>query len=528
MQSSNNESRASRNIMTGIIMAIIFGVPVGGFAPALGVHLYVLGEIFLGALKMVVVPLVMCSMVVGITGLGDIRKLGSIGWRTMAFYMVTTGLSVTIGLILVNVIQPGKGVTPGEDHPSSAYTIAGPDMRTVRLTSGDWQTTAPTKYVAGYQIDLLDQGVHGSIVSATADTITVRYWEKDIPDDTPTVVAVDGPPFHWEDGRLVSSEPTVAATGAGLKVEVAVASRIANKQDRTVAGTLKDVVLGMVPENIFRSMAEMDVLPLIVFSLLLGAVLSVLGDAGKPAVDMFQALYEAIMHLVHWLMVVAPFGIFGLISGRIANAGGFEGFLPELVAVGKYSFTVLLGLGFHAIITLPLILWFLGKRNPLRYAIGMGQAILNAFSTASSSATLPITMEGVEEENGISNRTASFVLPLGATINMDGTALYESVAAMFIAQIYMPDIGVAGQLVIFITATLAAIGAAGIPEAGLVTMVIVLKAVDLPVEGITLILAVDWLLDRFRTAVNVWGDSVGAGVIETLEDNAASVAGPAT
>jgi Na+/H+-dicarboxylate symporter len=156
----------------------------------------------------------------------------------------------------------------------------------------------------------------------------------------------------------------------------------------------------------------------------------------------------------------------------------------------------------------------------------MAKALLNAFSTASSSATLPLTMEGVEEQNGISNRTASFVLPLGATINMDGTALYESVAAMFIAQVYAPVLGIeitmAQQVVIFLTATLAAIGAAGIPEAGLVTMVIVLKAVDLPIEGITLILAVDWLLDRFRTTVNVWGDSVGAGIIETLEGSAGS------
>jgi Na+/H+-dicarboxylate symporter len=148
---------------------------------------------------------------------------------------------------------------------------------------------------------------------------------------------------------------------------------------------------------------------------------------------------------------------------------------------------------------------------------GMGTALLSAFSTASSSVTLPLTLQGVKEENGISNRTAGFVLPLGATINMDGTALYEAVAAMFIAQVYGVSMSPAMQAVIFLTATLAAIGAAGIPEAGLVTMVIVLRAVGLPVEGIGLILAVDWLLDRFRTTVNVWGDSVGAGVIETLE-----------
>jgi Na+/H+-dicarboxylate symporter len=190
--------------------------------------------------------------------------------------------------------------------------------------------------------------------------------------------------------------------------------------------------------------------------------------------------------------------------------------LPELLAIGKYSFTVVLGLAIHGLIALPFILFFIGRRNPVKYAEGMGTALLNAFSTASSSATLPLTMEGVEQENGISKRTSSFVLPLGATINMDGTALYEAVAAMFIAQVYGITLGPVQQTVIFLTATLAAIGAAGIPEAGLVTMVIVLKAVDLPIEGIGLILTIDWLLDRFRTTVNVWGDSVGAGVIETL------------
>jgi Na+/H+-dicarboxylate symporter len=223
------------------------------------------------------------------------------------------------------------------------------------------------------------------------------------------------------------------------------------------------------------------------------------------------------MRLVHWIMLVAPIGIFGLVGARIGKAGGFAGFMPELMALGKYFFTVLFGLALHGLVTLPLILFFIGRRNPIRYGSGVGTALLNAFSTASSSATIPLTMEGVEDQNGISNRVASFVLPLGATINMDGTALYEAVAAMFIAQVYGIELGPVQQFVIFITATLAAVGAAGIPEAGLVTMVIVLKAVGLPIEGIGLILTIDWLLDRFRTTVNVWGDAVGAGVIETLE-----------
>ena len=278
----------------------------------------------------------------------------------------------------------------------------------------------------------------------------------------------------------------------------------------------------MIPNNVFNAMARMDILPLIFFSLLIGAALSILGEQGRPAIRVIAGLNEAVMRLVHWIMVLAPVGIFGLVAGRIGHAGGFKDFLPELMAVGKYSFTVVLGLGVHGFVILPLILLIIARRNPLRYAKGMSTALLNAFSTASSSATLPLSMRDVEKENEVSNRTASFVLPLGATINMDGTALYEAVAAIFIAQVYGINLGPAEQTVIVLTATLAAIGAAGIPEAGLVTMVIVLRAVDLPIEGIGLILTIDWLLDRFRTTVNVWGDSVGAGVVETLENSGTS------
>jgi len=304
-----------------------------------------------------------------------------------------------------------------------------------------------------------------------------------------------------------------------------VAQRLRGKEGRGVGNTLKEVLVGdkeigkegMIPRNIFNAMVRMDILPLIVFSLLIGAALSVLGTQGRTAIEVISILNDAIMRLIHWIMVVAPIGIFGLIAARIGKAGGFSGFLPELFALGKYSFTVVLGLIIHGCIVLPLILLLIGKRNPRTFVTGVGPALLNAFSTASSSATLPLTMEGVEKENGISNRTASFVLPLGATINMDGTALYEAVAAIFIAQVYGIFMGPVQQTVVFLTATLAAIGAAGIPEAGLVTMVIVLRAVGLPIEGVGLILTIDWLLDRFRTTVNVWGDSVGAGVIETLE-----------
>jgi Na+/H+-dicarboxylate symporter len=178
--------------------------------------------------------------------------------------------------------------------------------------------------------------------------------------------------------------------------------------------------------------------------------------------------------------------------------------------------TVLVGLGIHGFVVLPLILWLFARRNPWRYMVNMATPLLTAFSTASSSATLPLTIEATEERNHVSRQSAYFVLPLGATLNMDGTALYESVAAIFIAQAVGIELTLAQQVMIFLTATLAAVGAAGIPQAGLVTMVIVLRAVGLPLEGIGLILAVDWLLDRFRTAVNVWGDACGAGVIDRV------------
>ena len=216
-------------------------------------------------------------------------------------------------------------------------------------------------------------------------------------------------------------------------------------------------------------------------------------------------------------MWAAPVGIGALIAGRLGQAGGFVGFMPELLRVSKYAFTVILGLVIHGAIVLPLILYWFGKRAPIPYIVNMGAALTTAFSTASSSATLPVTIECTTEKNGISERTASFVLPLGATVNMDGTALYEAVAAVFIAQIYGIELGFIQMVVIFFTATLAAIGAAGIPEAGLVTMVIVLRAVNLPVEGISVLLVIDWFLDRCRTTINIWGDAVGAAVIDHLE-----------
>lgn len=367
------------------------------FAPLIGPA----GQIFIKLLKMLIVPLILASMVMGVAQVGDVRRLGRIGGKTFLFYLTTTWASVFVGLLLVNLIQPGVG----------APALAG-----------------------------------------------------SIPEPALTAVSV------------------------------------------------KSILLNMIPDNPFRAMANMDILPIIVFALFLGSILTTLGDKGKPLISFFDSLNSAMMKLTDVIIRLAPIGVFALLAAVVAETGA--GIFANL---GKYMGTVLIGLAVHAFITLPLLLWLIGRAAPRKFFGAVAPALTTAFSTASSSATLPITMDCVEEGAGIKSRISSFVLPLGATINMDGTALYESVAAVFIAQVYGIELGFHQQIIIFMTATLAAIGAAGIPSAGLVTMAIVLNAVGLPLEGIGMILAVDRILDMCRTTVNVWGDAVGCVVISRLE-----------
>lgn len=286
----------------------------------------------------------------------------------------------------------------------------------------------------------------------------------------------------------------------------------ADVSDKASIG-FKDIILSLVHPNLIQAAAETKLLPIIIFSLVFAAALTTTGDKGKPVILFFDGLNEVMMKLVIWLMYLAPIGIFALISARLGAAGGGVAFWKEISAVGWYCVAVILGLGIHFFV-LIIILRLLSKQG-ISYLKHMSRALVTAFGTASSSATLPLTMECAIEA-GVDKRSVKFVLPLGATVNMDGTALYEAIAVMFIAQAYGYSMGMTEQIVIFVTATLAAIGAAGIPQAGLVTMVIVLSAVNLPLEGIGMLLAVDWLLDRFRTMVNVWGDSTGAAVIETV------------
>lgn len=394
-------------ILVGMIAGAVLGVFGGLYAGEFFLKIRFIGTIFLNALKMVVIPLIVASMIVGVTSLGDISKLGKTSLKTLLYYMVTTAISVVIGLVLVNLFRPGAGI-----ENFGAYI---PDL--------------------------------------------------------------------------------VAESGGK---------------------SLIDVLVGLIPPNIIAAAASGKVLPLIVFSLVFGGVLTTLGEKGRVVVQFFEGLNSAMMRIVTLIIYFAPVGVLALIGGIVAENADSIGQLVS--GLGLYSLTVIVGLLIHALVVLPLILKMFGKRKPWGYFVNMGQALATAFTTASSTATLPITIESVEEKNRIDSRAASFVLPLGATINMDGTAMYEAVAAMFIAQIYGIDLGLGQQIIIFLTATLASVGAAGIPHAGTVTMVFVLSAVGLPLEGIGLIWAVDWFLDRCRTTVNVWGDSIGAAVIAQTEE----------
>ena len=282
------------------------------------------------------------------------------------------------------------------------------------------------------------------------------------------------------------------------------------------SGDLGDIIMRMVPTNIFDALASADMLAIIFFSILIGFFITRVNEKYKIMfTDFFNGGFEVMMKLTHFIIKFTPLGILGLVAGVVAEQA--DNLMNLIGSLGLYMAAVLLGLIIHAFITLPLIIRFAAKVNPRLHARAMSAPLLTAFSTSSSSATLPLTLDAVENNSGVSNKVTSFVLPLGATVNMDGTALYECVAAMFIAQAYGIELGFLLQMVVVMTALLASIGAAGIPMAGLVMISVILSAVGLPLEGIGLILAVDRILDMCRTTVNVWSDSCGAVTIAKSE-----------
>ena len=389
-------------LLGAIFIGVVAGILCGWYFGTAMVSIKWIGDLFLHLLSMTIIPLIVAAVISGITALGDVRKLGRFGGLTLLYYLSTTAIAVIIGLIIVNIIQPGGGIS-------------------------ELSNVIPEK-VAG-------QGSTG----------------------------------------------------------------------------IAEVISSLVKPNLVAAAVNNQLLPIILFCLVFGAALTTIGDRGKAVIGFFDGLNEVMMKLVIWIMMLSPIGIFALIAADLGATGGGEAFWRDLSAVGMYIITVAIGLVIHATVLLLILVTL--SRKSFSYLLDLLRALFTAFGTASSAATLPLTME-CAIEGGVDRRAVKFVLPLGATVNMDGTALYEAVAVMFIAQAYGIHMDMTQQTIIFLTATFAAIGAAAIPSAGLVTMIIVLTAVGLPKEGIGLILAIDWFLDRLRTTVNVWGDSVGAAVLE--------------
>jgi Na+/H+-dicarboxylate symporter len=364
-----------------------------------------MGDMFLRALKMIIIPLIFSSLAAGVAGIGSSGNLGRLGLKTLSYYIFTSFIAILTGLLFVNILKPGIGA----------------DLN-------------------------LTQKVEG----------------------------------------LIENQRSV-----------------------------RDTLLYIVPDNVFKAMANEDMLAIIFFSVLFGFFITrVRKSYSDVLTKALNAIFEVMMKVTMFVIRFAPLGVFGIVARVVSDQDDLVGLLSKM---GLYMGTVVAGLLVHNFITLPLIVYFIGKAHPYRHLKNLSTALFTAFSTASSNATLPLSMAGCEKNSGISNKICSFVLPLGATINMNGTALYECVAALFIAQAYGIEMTFVQQLVIVMTALLASIGAAGVPMAGLVMMTIVLNAVGLPLEGIGLILAVDRILDMFRTVVNVWGDCCGAVVIAKSE-----------
>lgn len=308
-----------------------------------------------------------------------------------------------------------------------------------------------------------------------------------------------------------------------------IASNIQRAEHEGLGGAWMSILRQLVPRNVVDEMARGRTLGVIMFALLFGLAVAAGGEKTRVVVELFEGLFDAIMRLVMWVIWLCPLGVFLLVSWTVGKIG-----LGELVGpLAKYIAIVLCGLAFHAFIVLPAILFVFARTNPFRYMWQMRRALLTAFGTDSSNATLPVTIESAEGEGGCSKKAANFVLPLGATVNMDGTALYEAVAVVFLFQLYGIHLSFGELVIVVITATLAAIGAAGIPSAGTVTMIIVISAVNsglrgqgvgeadlLPPAAIGVILGVDRIIDMCRTTVNVWGDAVGAKIITNLAPDA--------
>jgi len=403
-------------VLIGLLVGVIFGVLANqwGFSAFVFRYIEPIGSVFIKLIRLVVVPLVFASLLVGTASLNDIRKLGRIGAKTVAYYLCTTIIAISIGLLLANTLKPGVGLS------EEARTQL---MESVSEETGTQIETAPKK-------------------------------------------------------------PTVT-----------------------------DILLNIIPTNPVKAFVEGKMLQIIFLALMTGICLSLIpSERSRPVINFFEGINELIIQMVHIIMKIAPYGVFALISTVVADFG-----LGILFILLKYSLVVVAGLILHVTVVYALAIKIFSKQKIGTFFRGIRPAQLIAFSSASSSATLPVTMECTERNLGVPGQVASFALPLGATINMDGTALYQGVSAVFIAQVYGMGLTVPQQLIIVLTAVLASIGTAGAPMAGVITLAIVLESIGVPLEGIALILGVERILDMCRSVVNVTGDASCAVVVASSE-----------
>lgn len=418
-----------------IIIGLILGGLYGMLSAAMGWSQFTsawvtpFGDIFINLLKVIAVPLVLSSLIMGVASLSDIKKLSRIGGRTIAIYIITTTIAVFIGLVLVNLLKPGAGV------PQAL------------------QEKLQLAYQADAESDM-----------EMADTAKSRG---------PLQIFVD-----------------------------------------------------MTPDNVFGALSNNGrMLQVVFFSILFGiALVMIPSEKSKPLIDFFSSLTSAIIQIVNMIMVVAPIGVFALIAKTINQVAQDDlSAVSELLsALGFYCLVVIVGLLIHGLITYPLMLKSFSNLKIINFFRGVSPAQLLAFSSSSSGATLPVTMKVCERNLGVSKEVSSFVLPLGATINMDGTALYQSVAAVFIAQALGLGLDMTAQLQIVLTAILASIGTAAVPGAGIIMLIIILETIGVPAAGIALILGVDRILDMCRTAVNVTGDAAVATTVDAVEKRMAT------
>ncbi|MDD3844327.1 MAG: dicarboxylate/amino acid:cation symporter [Bacteroidales bacterium] len=392
-----------------ILIAIVLSVPFGIFFYEYAPSIKWIGDIFIRALKMIAIPIVFSSLVMGVSSLGGYKDLGRLAGKTFAFYFFTTALAATIGIVAVNILKPGIGA----------------------------------------------------------------------------------------DLNLSESVDDLAVTSLSFT----------------------DQIVSIVPDNIFADLSKGNFLPVIFFAILFGFFITKATDKHKVILsDFFDAAFEVFMKMTLTIVKFTPYGVFAIVSNIVADQQGDPEKLYSIVSsLGLYTLVVWGGCIIHAGLVLPGLVYGFTRLNPYKHIKQMSVPLLTAFSTCSSGATLPLTIRDSQEKTGISTKITSFVLPLGSTINMNGTALYEGVTAIFIAQAYGIDLSVGQQFVIVLTSVLASVGAAGIPMAGLVMIAVVLGAVGLPLEGIGLILAVQQLCDMIRTSVNVYGDTCAAVVVAHSE-----------